>query len=57
MLKITSIFLLAGTMVLAAADNAAIPSEASIRELLSVTDARKLVDGMMSQMDAIMQNA
>ncbi|MEP6809471.1 MAG: DUF2059 domain-containing protein [Chthoniobacterales bacterium] len=32
-------------------------SDASIRELLTVTDSRKTVDGMMAQVNAIMQNA
>lgn len=37
-----------------AADNT--PSEASIRELLTITDARKIVDSMMGQIDLLMRN-
>ncbi len=53
---------MASCLTLRAADNSAAnkgttPSEDSIRQLLAATDARKLVDGMMSQMDMIMQNA
>ena len=33
------------------------PSEASIKQLLEVTQARKLVDSIMSQMDNLMQQA
>src|SRR5688572_21984392 len=33
------------------------PSEASIRELLDVTKARGLIDGMMVQMDQVMKAA
>jgi hypothetical protein len=33
------------------------PSDASIKELLEVAQARKLVDTLMSQMDTIMKNA
>lgn len=36
-----------------AADN--VPSEASIRELLAITQAQKMLDGMMPQMQAMMQ--
>lgn len=61
MRKTILILFLAGATILNAADNAGLgggtPSEASIRELLVVTDARKLVDGMMAQMDMLMQNA
>ncbi len=38
-----------------AADNA--PSEASIKQLLEVAQAHKLVDSMMAQMDSFMKNA
>lgn len=38
-----------------AADTA--PSEASIRELISITDARKLVEGIYAQMDGMMEQA
>ncbi len=34
----------------------AVPSDESIRQLLEVTDARKLVEGMMNQMDGVMRN-
>lgn len=63
MLKITVIFLLAGCIALTAADQSAapahgnVPSAGSIKELLAVTEAHKLVDGTMSQMEALMQNA
>jgi hypothetical protein len=33
------------------------PSEASVRQLLAVTEARKLLDGMMMQLDGMMQNS
>ena len=33
------------------------PSEASIKQLLEVTQARKLIDSIMSQMDNLMQQA
>ena len=33
-----------------------VPSEASIRELLTVTDSKKAVDGIMGQMNTMMQN-
>jgi uncharacterized protein len=33
------------------------PSETSIRQLLAVTEARKLLDGMMMQLDGMMQNS
>lgn len=33
------------------------PSAESIKQLLAVTEARKLVDGMMGQMDGMMKNA
>ena len=33
------------------------PTEASIKQLLEVTHAQKLVDSMISQMDALMKNA
>jgi hypothetical protein len=32
------------------------PSDASIRQLLAITQARKLVDGIMAQMDGMMKN-
>jgi hypothetical protein len=32
-------------------------SEASIQELLAVTDAKKLIDGMYAQMDGVMEQA
>lgn len=62
MLKITVFFFLASGMALTAADQSATPangnapSAASIKELLAVTEAHKLVDSTMSQMEALMQN-
>ncbi|TAK90143.1 MAG: DUF2059 domain-containing protein [Burkholderiaceae bacterium] len=33
------------------------PTEESLKQLLAVTEVRKLVDGMMNQMDGLMKNA
>jgi hypothetical protein len=38
-----------------AADTA--PSEASVRELISITDAKKLLEGVYAQMDGMMEQA
>ena len=55
MLKRILILLSVSCSVVGAADNA--PSEASIKELLLVGNAHKLVDSMMAQMDSFMKNA
>lgn len=62
--RILPILLLCGSLV-SAAENpspnasaaANAPSEASIKQLLEVTQARKLVDSVMGQMDNLMQQA
>ena len=55
MLKRILCLLLISATALSAAET--VPSEASIRELLSVTDSKKMVDGMMGQMNMMMQNS
>ncbi len=68
--RILPIFLLSASIVLAAGSpsptvspspspspSANPPSEASIKQLLEVTQAKKLVDSVMSQMDNLMQQA
>ena len=55
MLKRILCLLLISATALSAADT--VPSEASIRELLTVTDSKKMVDGMMGQMNMMMQNS
>lgn len=62
--RILPIFLLCASFVYAAENPAPAPSatanppsEASIKQLLEVTQARKLVDSIMSQMDNLMQQA
>ncbi len=63
MLKTIVVFLLASSMAVSAADpatasaNGSVPSDVSIKQLLAVTEAHKLVERMMSQMDMLMQNA
>ena len=47
-------YVIAGSMV-SAADTP--PSDASIKQLLELTQARKLLDSMMSQMDTLMKSA
>ena len=62
--RVTLLFLLGGSLAFAA-DNPAPgspgpsspPSEASIKQLLEVAQARKLVDSVMAQMDNLMQQA
>ena len=62
--RITLLFLLGGSLAFAA-DNPAPaspgpsspPSEASIKQLLEVAQARKLADSVMAQMDNLMQQA
>ncbi len=51
----TLLLLLVSSVFAAAADS--VPSEASVRELLTVTDSKKTVDAMMAQMDGMIQNA
>jgi uncharacterized protein len=51
---IIALFALAATSTYAFAAPPA-PSEDSIRHLLEVTEARKLLDGMMTQVDALMR--
>jgi uncharacterized protein len=53
--KIWLAILLVASLPSFAAD--APPSVASIRELLAVTDAKKLLDGMYGQMDGILEQA
>ena len=69
--RILPIFLLSGSIVFAAGSPspsaspspspsptaANPPSEASVKQLLEVTQARKLIDSIMSQMDNLMQQA
>lgn len=55
MLKRILCLLLISATAISAADT--VPSEASIRELLTVTDSKKMVDGMMGQMNMMMQNS
>jgi hypothetical protein len=62
--RIVPIFLLCGSFVYAAENPSSgpavtvnPPSEASIKQLLEVTQARKLVDSIMAQMDNLMQQA
>ena len=62
--RILPIFLLCGSFVYAAENPSAAapattnpPSEASIKQLLEVTQAKKLADSVMSQMDNLMQQA
>jgi hypothetical protein len=64
--RILPIFLLCGSFVYAAENPSPSasatatpnpPSEASIKQLLEVTQARKLVDSIMGQMDNLMQQA
>ncbi len=49
---LVALALLLGTPAMAAQ-----PSDASLRELLTVTNAQKLIDGTMRQMDGAMQSA
>src|SRR5690606_10993809 len=49
---LVALALLLGTRAMAAQ-----PSDASLRELLTVTNAQKLIDGTMRQMDGAMQAA
>jgi hypothetical protein len=55
MLKQIAIILALCTLSVHAAETP--PSDASIKELLAVTQAQKLVESMLPQMDAMMQNA
>jgi hypothetical protein len=52
--KLATILLLVAATCFAAAPK---PSESSIRELLEITKAKKLVDSMVIQMDTVMKNA
>jgi len=54
LLKQTILLLALSCAVATAADNP--PSDASIRELLSIMEVRKTVDNMMPQVFAMMQN-
>jgi hypothetical protein len=51
------ILLLLAVTCLAAQATESVPTEASIRELLTVTNVQKLLDQMIPQMDAMMQKA
>jgi uncharacterized protein len=50
--------IIASALAFSVAHAADVPaSEASIREMLSVTEARKLIDGMFPQIEAMMKNS
>ena len=55
MLKRIAILLCVSCSVVGAADTT--PSEASIKQLLSVTEEQKMQDQMLTQMDAVMKSA
>lgn len=55
MFKRIALILTVSCLSLQAADT--VPDEASVKELLAVTQAQKLIEGMLPQMDGMMQNA
>ena len=55
-LIVAALFCSVAESAVCAADNNP-PSEVSIKQLLEVTQARQLLDSMMSQIDAMMKNA
>jgi hypothetical protein len=57
MLKLLKALALFVALCSAAAAQESTPSESSIRQLLAVTNAQKLVEGAMGPLDAIVQNS